>query len=86
MLQLEKFLKLDQKGAVIAEYVWIDSSNGTRSKCKVRPVFPLAYLSLNSGMYECCTRLSVVHATIAIFHLSIFCCVDLVVISFAVTC
>lgn len=32
---LDKFLKLDQKGQVIAEYVWIDSSSGVRSKCKV---------------------------------------------------
>jgi len=31
---LEAFLKLDQKGKVIAEYVWIDADNGTRSKCK----------------------------------------------------
>lgn len=39
-VQLSRFLNLDQKGAVIAEYVWIDSSNGTRSKCKVsRPHF-----------------------------------------------
>jgi hypothetical protein len=34
-LQLEKYLKLPQKGKVIAEYVWIDGSNGLRSKCKV---------------------------------------------------
>jgi len=31
---LAKYLKLDQKGSVIAEYVWIDGSNGLRSKCK----------------------------------------------------
>jgi len=35
--QLEKYNKLDQKGSVIAEYVWIDASNGLRSKCKVSP-------------------------------------------------
>lgn len=33
--QLEKYLKLPQKGSVIAEYVWIDASSGVRSKCKV---------------------------------------------------
>jgi len=33
--QLEKYLKLPQNGKVIAEYVWIDGSNGIRSKCKV---------------------------------------------------
>jgi len=31
---LEKYLKLPQKGSVIAEYVWVDASNGVRSKCK----------------------------------------------------
>ncbi|KAF2260589.1 glutamine synthetase [Lojkania enalia] len=31
---LEKYLKLPQNGKVIAEYVWIDGSNGVRSKCK----------------------------------------------------
>jgi glutamine synthetase len=31
---LEKYLKLEQKGKVIAEYVWIDGSNGVRSKSK----------------------------------------------------
>lgn len=34
-VQLEKYLRLPQKGSVIAEYVWIDASNGMRSKCKV---------------------------------------------------
>ena len=31
---LDKYLKLPQNGKVIAEYVWIDGSNGIRSKCK----------------------------------------------------
>ncbi|KAF2750032.1 hypothetical protein M011DRAFT_465680 [Sporormia fimetaria CBS 119925] len=31
---LEKYLKLSQGGKVIAEYVWIDGSNGLRSKSK----------------------------------------------------
>jgi hypothetical protein len=34
-LQLQKYLSLPQKGSVIAEYVWIDGSNGLRSKSKV---------------------------------------------------
>ena len=34
-LQLQKYLALPQKGKVIAEYVWIDGSNGIRSKSKV---------------------------------------------------
>ncbi|KAJ9641050.1 glutamate--ammonia ligase [Coniosporium apollinis] len=31
---LLKYRDLDQRGSVIAEYVWIDGSNGVRSKCK----------------------------------------------------
>lgn len=31
---LEYFMKLDQRGKVIAEYIWIDAVGGTRSKCK----------------------------------------------------
>jgi hypothetical protein len=34
-LQLKKYLDLPQKGKVMAEYVWIDGSNGIRSKSKV---------------------------------------------------
>jgi len=30
-----KYMKLDQRGAVLAEYVWIDGTNGVRSKTKV---------------------------------------------------
>ena len=37
--QLEKYRKLDQKGATMAEYIWIDGSNGVRSKTKVRDLF-----------------------------------------------
>ncbi|KAL9632027.1 MAG: hypothetical protein Q9164_005563, partial [Protoblastenia rupestris] len=31
---LMKYMKLDQKGSVLAEYVWIDGTNGVRSKTK----------------------------------------------------
>jgi glutamine synthetase len=34
-MQLQKYLSLDQKGSIIAEYVWIDGSGGIRSKSKV---------------------------------------------------
>lgn len=45
--QLEKYLRLPQKGKVIAEYVWIDGSNGVRSKCKVSipPNFSTLYVA-----------------------------------------
>lgn len=32
---LQKFLELDQKGKIIAEYIWIDSVGHVRSKSKV---------------------------------------------------
>lgn len=32
---LNKYLKLDQKGKIMAEYVWIDSIGETRSKSRV---------------------------------------------------
>ncbi|EJT76293.1 glutamine synthetase [Gaeumannomyces tritici R3-111a-1] len=31
---LQKYLRLDQKGSIIAEYVWIDSEGGVRSKSR----------------------------------------------------
>ncbi|KAI4187101.1 MAG: hypothetical protein LQ346_005551 [Caloplaca aetnensis] len=31
---LMKYMKLDQKGAILAEYVWIDGTNGVRTKTK----------------------------------------------------
>lgn len=30
-----KYMSLDQKGSVLAEYVWIDADSGLRSKTKV---------------------------------------------------
>lgn len=47
-MQLEKYLKLPQNGKVIAEYIWIDGSNGLRSKCKVS--------MLNSSYKKKCLR------------------------------
>lgn len=32
---LAKYMSLDQKGKVLAEYIWIDGSNGLRNKTKV---------------------------------------------------
>ncbi|KAI9715509.1 MAG: glutamate--ammonia ligase [Chrysothrix sp. TS-e1954] len=50
--QLDFFLKLDQKGAVIAEYVWIDSSNGTRSKCKTLKKKPQSVKDLSEWNFD----------------------------------
>ncbi|KAM9880667.1 hypothetical protein VDGD_21714 [Verticillium dahliae] len=30
-----KYLRLDQKGSIIAEYIWIDADGETRSKARV---------------------------------------------------
>ncbi|CRK12144.1 hypothetical protein BN1723_020998, partial [Verticillium longisporum] len=32
---LSKYLKLDQKGSIMAEYIWIDAAGETRSKSRV---------------------------------------------------
>ncbi|KAG6310103.1 glutamate--ammonia ligase, partial [Claviceps purpurea] len=34
---LSKYLKLEQKGSLIAEYVWIDAIGETRSKSRTLP-------------------------------------------------
>ncbi|KIL96315.1 glutamine synthetase [Fusarium avenaceum] len=34
---LQKYLKLDQKGQIMAEYVWVDADGGTRSKSRTLP-------------------------------------------------
>ncbi|KAK4131679.1 glutamine synthetase-like protein [Trichocladium antarcticum] len=34
---LQKFANLDQKGNIIAEYIWVDSEGGTRSKSRTLP-------------------------------------------------
>ena len=31
-----KYMKLDQKGSAMAEYIWVDANGGVRSKSKVR--------------------------------------------------
>ena len=34
-----KYMGLEQKGYSMAEYIWIDGTNGVRSKTKVRILF-----------------------------------------------
>jgi len=34
-VNLAKYMKLDQKGKALAEYIWIDGNNGLRNKTKV---------------------------------------------------
>jgi hypothetical protein len=40
---LMKYMKLDQMGSGMAEYIWIDATGGVRSKSKVSDsqIFPL---------------------------------------------
>ena len=40
LLQVMKYMRLDQKGSFMAEYVWIDGHNGLRSKTKVSQSSP----------------------------------------------
>jgi hypothetical protein len=42
-MQLMKYMKLDQMGSGMAEYIWIDATGGVRSKSKVSDsqIFPL---------------------------------------------
>lgn len=42
-----KYMDLEQKGYSMAEYIWIDGSNGVRSKTKVRdlPFGPMSSLN-----------------------------------------
>lgn len=45
-----KYMSLDQKGYTMAEYIWIDGSNGVRSKTKVRGVLVAPTYSLNARL------------------------------------
>ena len=39
-----KYMKLDQKGSAMAEYIWVDANGGVRSKSKVRTFVALQSL------------------------------------------
>jgi len=49
---LKKYLDLPQKGKVIAEYVWIDASNGVRSKCKTLAKKPESIKDLSEWNFD----------------------------------
>jgi len=49
---LQKYLSLPQKGAVIAEYIWIDASGGTRSKCKTLKKKPESVKELSEWNFD----------------------------------
>jgi hypothetical protein len=42
-----KYMKLDQKGNAMAEYIWIDALGGVRSKSKVRKQKPHGLPAVN---------------------------------------
>lgn len=48
VVQLMKYLDLDQKGYSMAEYIWIDGKNGVRSKTKVRALYSFSSLLVSS--------------------------------------
>merc|ERR1712014_508892 len=52
MGNLQKYLSLPQKGSVIAEYVWIDASGGTRSKCKTLKQSPSSVKDLPEWNFD----------------------------------
>ncbi|KAK3071510.1 glutamate--ammonia ligase [Teratosphaeriaceae sp. CCFEE 6253] len=49
---LQKYLSLPQKGAIIAEYIWIDASGGTRSKCKTLKKKPESIKDLSEWNFD----------------------------------
>jgi hypothetical protein len=40
-----KYMKLDQKGSAMAEYIWIDATGGVRSKSKVCKVIIISRIA-----------------------------------------
>lgn len=50
--KLEKYLKLDQRGSVQAEYIWIDGFNQLRSKTKTLSSVPTDVNELPEWNYD----------------------------------
>ena len=51
--QLLKYMKLDQKGSAMAEYIWIDSTGGVRSKSKVSHHLFCCWITPLSDSFPC---------------------------------
>lgn len=49
-------MKLDQKGAIMAEYIWIDGSNGVRSKTKVSSIIIICISNVILVFVDACSR------------------------------
>ncbi|KAI9671969.1 MAG: glutamate--ammonia ligase [Caeruleum heppii] len=49
---LMKFMKLDQKGSVMAEYIWIDANNHVRSKTKTLKEAPKSVEDLSEWNFD----------------------------------
>lgn len=55
--QLQKYLRLDQKDAIMADYVWVDAEGGIRSRTRVsdintlQPIVGLFHLLLEDSLH-----------------------------------
>lgn len=54
--QLKKYLELDQKGRIMAEYVWVDSEGGVRSKSRASFTVQVAGQRGQFGLTSDCRR------------------------------
>jgi glutamine synthetase len=50
--ETQKYLQLDQKGKIMAEYVWIDADGGTRSKSRTLDAKDVAYTPENLPVWN----------------------------------
>jgi hypothetical protein len=53
-----KYMKLDQKGSAMAEYIWIDSTGGVRSKSKVSEIILYPHPWRGVGSHLSCKHLT----------------------------
>jgi len=48
---LQKYLRLDQKGQIMVEYVWVDAEGGVRSKSRVSSLLLLLLSDLPRALH-----------------------------------